>query len=175
MKLKKQKSPRPKFDFCFNQNIARATSILMITVKTENYNHISQDFYNKTMDSLDLNLIPCTCKHSGCLIRYGSYKRNIQLADRVLTLSVMRVFCKACGHTHALLLSSMVRSLIHRFLLLSISVLLIPMSAAPVFNPYSTGSAVLMKTTSNPSSGATGGTGGNGCAQQCSLFPMCLP
>ena len=108
MKLKKQKSPRPKFDFCFNQNIARATSILMITVKTENYNHISQDFYNKTMDSLDLNLIPCTCKHSGCLIRYGSYKRNIQLADRVLTLSVMRVFCKACGHTHALLLSSMV-------------------------------------------------------------------
>ena len=80
----------------------------MITVKTENYNHISHDFYNKTISSLDLNLIPCTCGHSGCLIRYGSYRRSIQLADEVLSLSVVRVYCKNCGHTHALLLSSMV-------------------------------------------------------------------
>lgn len=80
----------------------------MITVKTENYNLISQDFYNKTIDSLDLNLISCVCGHSGCLICYGSYRRSIQLADRVLSLSVTRVYCKACGHTHALLLSSMV-------------------------------------------------------------------
>lgn len=108
--MKKQKSPRPKFDFCFHPNIAYiyAISMLMITVQTKNYNLISQDFYNKTINSLDLNLIPCTCGHSGCLIRYGSYKRNIQLADRVLTLSVVRVYCKSCGHTHALLLSSMV-------------------------------------------------------------------
>ena len=80
----------------------------MITVKTENYNLISQDFYNKTIDSLDLNLISCVCGHSGCLIRHGSYKRSIQLADRILSLSVVRVYCKICGHTHALLLSSMV-------------------------------------------------------------------
>ena len=80
----------------------------MITIKTENYNLISQDFYNKTIDSLDLNLISCVCGHSGCLIRYGSYRRSIQLADRVLSLSIIRVYCKACGHTHALLLSSMI-------------------------------------------------------------------
>ena len=80
----------------------------MITVKTENYNLISQDFYNKTIDSLDLNLIPCTCGHSGCLIRYGSYKRKVQLANEVFSLSIVRVYCKSCGHTHALLLSSMV-------------------------------------------------------------------
>ena len=80
----------------------------MITVKTENYNLISQHFYNKTIDSLDLNLISCACGHSGCLIRHGSYKRSIQLADRILSLSVVRVYCKICGHTHALLLSSMV-------------------------------------------------------------------
>ena len=65
----------------------------MITVKTENYNLISQDFYNKTIDSLDLNLISCVCGHSGCLIRHGSYKRSIQLADRILSLSVVRVYC----------------------------------------------------------------------------------
>lgn len=80
----------------------------MITIKTENYNLISQDFYNKTIDSLDLNLIPCTCGHFGCLIRYGSYKRNVQLKDKIITLSLVRVYCNACGHTHALLLSSLV-------------------------------------------------------------------
>lgn len=80
----------------------------MITIKTENYNLISQDFYNKTIDSLDLSLIPCTCGHSGCLIRYGSYKRNVQLKDKMITLSLVRVYCNACGHTHALLLSSLV-------------------------------------------------------------------
>ena len=83
-------------------------SFLMITIKTENYNHISQDFYNKTIDSLDLTLIPCTCGHSGSLIRYGSYKRNIQLKDGIVTLTIARVYCKQCGHTHALLLSSFV-------------------------------------------------------------------
>lgn len=82
--------------------------MIMITVETENYNHISQDFYNNTIHSLDLALIPCTCGHSGCLIRHGIYKRSIQLADTVITLSVIRVYCKECGHTHALLLSSMV-------------------------------------------------------------------
>ena len=83
-------------------------SIPMITIKTENYNLISQNFYNKTIDSLDLNLISCTCGHSGCLIRYGSYKRNVQLKDEMITLTVVRVYCTACGHTHALLLSSLV-------------------------------------------------------------------
>lgn len=83
-------------------------SFPMITIKTENYNLISQDFYNKTIDSLDLNLISCTCGHSGCLIRYGSYKRNVQLKDETITLTMVRVYCTACGHTHALLLSSMV-------------------------------------------------------------------
>ena len=82
-------------------------SFPMITIKTENYNLISQDFYNKTIDSLDLNLISCTCGHSGCLIRYGSYNRNVQLKDEVITLTLVRVYCTACGHTHALLLSSM--------------------------------------------------------------------
>ena len=83
-------------------------SIPMITIKTENYNLISQDFYNKTIDALDLNLISCTCGHSGCLIRYGSYNRNVQLKDEMISLTIVRVYCTTCGHTHALLLSSLV-------------------------------------------------------------------
>ncbi len=83
-------------------------SFPMITIKTENDNPISQDLYNKIIDSLDLNLIPCTCGHSGCLIRHGSYKRKLQLRENMVTLSIVRVYCKECGCTHALLLSSFV-------------------------------------------------------------------
>lgn len=82
--------------------------IITIAIANIKSTAISQDFYNKIIDSLDLNLISCTCGHSGCLIRYGSYKRNVQLKDEKITLSVVRVFCTACGHTHALLLSSIV-------------------------------------------------------------------
>lgn len=80
----------------------------MITICTENLNLISQDFYNNVISSLDLTLVTCTCGHTGCLVRHGSYKRRIQLADQILTLTIVRVFCNTCGHTHALLLSSMV-------------------------------------------------------------------
>ena len=82
--------------------------ILMITISTENLNLISQDFYNDIISSLDLTLVPCTCGHVGNLIRHGSYKRRFQLSDQILTITIVRVFCTACGHTHALLLSSMV-------------------------------------------------------------------
>ena len=80
----------------------------MITIETENYNHISQDFYNNTINSIDLNQLPCTCGLSGSLIFHGSYNRKVQLRDEVLVLTVVRVRCSACGHTHALLLSSIV-------------------------------------------------------------------
>ena len=80
----------------------------MITIETENYNYISQDFYNKTIHSINLNQVSCTCGLSGCLTFYGSYKRKVQLHDEVLILTVARVYCSACGHTHALLLSSIV-------------------------------------------------------------------
>lgn len=81
MKLRKQKPPLPKFSFCLHLNIALATFIPMITVKTENYNRISQDFYNKTIDSLDLNLISCVCGHSGV----SSVMALINVASSLLT------------------------------------------------------------------------------------------
>lgn len=80
----------------------------MITVKSQNLKSISQNIYNNLINSLDFNLISCTCGHSGCLTRHGSYKRRIQLPDAVITLSITRVRCSACGCTHAVLLSSMV-------------------------------------------------------------------
>lgn len=65
-------------------------------------------YFKKSKNSIDLNQLSCTCELSGSLIFHGSYKRKVQLRDEVLVLTVVRVRCSACGHTHALLLSSIV-------------------------------------------------------------------
>lgn len=80
----------------------------MITIETEFCNPISQTFYDNTVLSLDLNLVTCTCGHTGCLIWYGSYTRKLRLKDHSITLRIARVFCNSCHHTHALLLASIV-------------------------------------------------------------------
>lgn len=80
----------------------------MITIETEICNPISQSFYDNTVFSLDLNLITCTCGHTGCLVWYGSYTRMLRLEDQIIPLKIARVFCNSCHHTHALLLSSIV-------------------------------------------------------------------
>lgn len=105
---KAETSPTKVWFLPQTKTIAIAMPNPMITIETENYNYISQDFYNKTINSLDLNRISCTCGLSGCLTFYGSYKRKVQLRDEVLILTVARVYCSSCGHTHALLLSSIV-------------------------------------------------------------------
>lgn len=80
----------------------------MIIIKTENYNFISQDFYNKTMILLILTLFPVSAVIPAVSSVMAFTDRKIQLTDRILSLSVVRVYCKVCRHTHALFLSSMV-------------------------------------------------------------------
>ena len=81
---------------------------VMITIEADFDNPISQDFYNKIIYSLNLNQITCTCGLTGSLIWYGGYHRKVRMADHVILLRVARVFCTACGHSHAILLSSLV-------------------------------------------------------------------
>lgn len=80
----------------------------MITIETDFCNPISQELYNKIIFSIDPTQLSCTCGHAGGLVWYGGYTRKVRLPDRVLTLHVSRVLCNACGHSHALLLSSIV-------------------------------------------------------------------
>lgn len=40
----------------------------MITIETENCNYISQDFYNNTINSINLNQISCTCGDTHALL-----------------------------------------------------------------------------------------------------------
>ena len=80
----------------------------MITVLFENCNSFSQNSYDQTVDQLQLHMVRCTCGRSGCLIRYGHYRRHAKIMSDFLCLIVQRVWCKECGTSHALIPSVLV-------------------------------------------------------------------
>lgn len=80
----------------------------MITVSVKEYNKISQDYYDSIINSLQFHQLTCSCGHQACLTIHGYYERGVYLPDGILMLRVCRVRCSECGHTHTLLLSSLV-------------------------------------------------------------------
>lgn len=89
-------------------NTLTYTNKTMITVLFKDCNYFSQDFYNQTIDHLQLHMVQCTCGKKGCLIRYGHYQRHVKYLSELLPLVVQRVRCKECGTSHALLPSVLV-------------------------------------------------------------------
>ncbi len=80
----------------------------MITLFVEENNPLTPNFYNKILNSLQFHQLTCPCGHSGCLSVHGYYKRSLKTPDGRLEFRICRVICECCGHTHAILLSSMV-------------------------------------------------------------------
>ncbi len=80
----------------------------MIILFVEENNPLTPDFYNKIINSLQFHQLTCTCAHSGCLSVHSYYYRHIKASSDRLRFRICRVICKCCGHTHAVLLSSMV-------------------------------------------------------------------
>ena len=80
----------------------------MITILTENYKTISQEIYDEIIGNLEIMRLSCTCGHSGCLERHASYSRSLRIFGEKIVIQILRVRCRECGRTHAILLSIMV-------------------------------------------------------------------
>lgn len=80
----------------------------MITISVENYNSITQEFYDSVIDSLQFQQLQCSCRRFGSFTIHGYYYRGVCTPDCVCMLHVCRVRCSECGATHSLLLSSIV-------------------------------------------------------------------
>ena len=79
----------------------------MITLFVEENNPLTPTFYNNLIINLQFHRLTCPCGHSGCLSVHGYYRRYIKTPDGKLPFRICRVKCECCGHTHAILLSSM--------------------------------------------------------------------
>ena len=80
----------------------------MITLKVDKLNReISQKLYDEIIDSVDIHLLECTCKRHNMVV-HGYYSRNIKTHNGNVELVILRVRCKECGKTHAVLISFIV-------------------------------------------------------------------
>ena len=82
--------------------------LTMITLFVEENNTLTPHFYNIIINNLQFHQLSCSCGHSGCLSVHGYYNRYIKAPSGRLCFRICRVKCQCCGHTHAILLSSMV-------------------------------------------------------------------
>ena len=82
--------------------------IIMITLLVDYFNPISQKLYDELLFQLQFHQLTCSCGHDGCLSIHGYYHRSIKSPDGLLRIRICRVICSLCGHTHALLPSTMV-------------------------------------------------------------------
>ena len=80
----------------------------MITIFSSTFNTLSQNYYDKTIDSIPFHRLTCTCGHSACLKRQAYYYRSIKTPLGKIRLRICRVKCSLCCTTHALLLAEMV-------------------------------------------------------------------
>lgn len=80
----------------------------MITIFNSSFNTLSQNYYDKTIDSLHFHRLTCSCGHSACLTKHAYYHRFIKTPLGKIRLRICRVKCSLCGTTHALLLAEMV-------------------------------------------------------------------
>lgn len=82
----------------------------MITNKSKSVKQISQDYYDEFIDNLNLNSL--VCPNDGCghhnFVRHGYYERTIKFKEYSVRLKILRVRCRGCGSTHAILLDCMV-------------------------------------------------------------------
>ena len=91
----------------FVQNSIPLKGTFMITINCS-LDNITQDNYDNIVNNLSLNALKCPiCFHSDFVI-HGYYSRSLKTPAGIITLKILRVRCRACGSTHAVLLSSIV-------------------------------------------------------------------
>ena len=80
----------------------------MITLKVEKDNReLNQDYYDSIIRNIDIHSLECTCGRHDMVV-HSYYSRNIKTKPGLIKLDILRVKCKECEKTHAILLSLIV-------------------------------------------------------------------
>lgn len=80
----------------------------MITIKVEKENsEITQEKYDAIIGNIDVHSLECTCGRHDMVV-HSYYSRRVKTKTGEIKLDILRVRCKECGKTHAVLLSLIV-------------------------------------------------------------------
>ena len=82
--------------------------IFMITLNVEKENiELTQELYDTIIRKIDIHSLECTCGRHDMVV-HSYYSRCVKTKSGVIKLNILRVKCKECGKTHAVLLSLIV-------------------------------------------------------------------
>ena len=77
----------------------------MISLKVDKFKgELNQQLYDDYINLIDVHSLTCTCGNHDNVI-HGYYKRKVRTDKSNIELRVVRVKCKCCGKTHAVLIS----------------------------------------------------------------------
>lgn len=77
--------------------------IVMITGIFKGFKGITPEIYGNVTANLQIYQLRCSCGHAGCMVRHGYYRRRLKTRQGTIALHILRVKCKECGRTHAIL------------------------------------------------------------------------
>lgn len=81
----------------------------MITIYLKNYNReITQKKYDEVIKELSFNTLTCPLCKGHHFVKHAYYSRKVKTKYSYLDLVILRVKCKTCNSTHALLLSCII-------------------------------------------------------------------
>ena len=80
----------------------------MITQIAKSIKYITQEIYNRYLNSISFSTFSCSCGSSGRFTKHGFYIRSIKNPSGKVKLSIQRIKCSSCDKTHAVLHPSMV-------------------------------------------------------------------
>lgn len=80
-----------------------------------NYGNFNTDIeaYNKLVANLEVGTISCPYCHHASMVRHGYYTRYINISGKHEEITILRIRCKTCGRTHAVIPSFVVPYLHH--------------------------------------------------------------
>lgn len=77
----------------------------MISLKVDNFKgELSQQSYDDYINLIDVHSLTCTCGSHDNVI-HGYYQRMVRTDKNNIKLRILRIRCKSCGKTHAVLMS----------------------------------------------------------------------
>ena len=80
----------------------------MLHIYIDDFKSDFQTSYDNAINYIQLHQLSCSsCDHHN-LIWHGTYERHVIMDDEIIILKVVRVKCKHCGKTHAILPSTLV-------------------------------------------------------------------
>lgn len=75
----------------------------MISQLIKKCKYITQSIYNLFIQSINLSKCVCSCGAHGRFYKHGYYVRSVKNPNNKVQIAILRLKCKSCGKTHAIL------------------------------------------------------------------------